>query len=151
VSPIRSNGTWLVANIFAGVSREDAMRMRVILPTVGLLTMLLGGHALAGPVVVACGPGQHAIVRDTFVRGEPVTRVSCVEREFSATTYREPYSTRYRLVRRHRSWGKSALIIGGLTATGAGLGGIVGGRRGTLIGAAIGGGAGSLYEGAHRR
>jgi hypothetical protein len=129
------------------------MRMRIMLPTVGLFTMLLSGQALAGPVVVACGPGQRAIVRDAFVRGHSVTRVSCVQREFRPTTYREPYSTRYRGVgvRRHRSWGKSALIIGGSTATGAGIGGIVGGGKGALIGAAVGGGAGTLFEGVHRR
>ena len=53
--------------------------------------------------------------------------------------------------RRHRSWAKSALIIGGSTATGAGIGGIVHGKKGALIGAALGGGASSIYEGTRRR
>jgi hypothetical protein len=38
------------------------------------------------------------------------------------------------------------MIIGGSTAAGAGLGGIFGGKKGALIGAAIGGGASTIYE-----
>lgn len=49
-----------------------------------------------------------------------------------------------------RSWKKSALIIGGSAASGAGVGGIVNGKKGALIGAAIGGGAASIYEAAKR-
>jgi hypothetical protein len=45
-----------------------------------------------------------------------------------------------------RSWQKTALVIGGSSAAAAGLGAIFGGKKGALIGAAIGGGAGTLYE-----
>jgi hypothetical protein len=45
-----------------------------------------------------------------------------------------------------RDWTKTAMIIGGTTAAGAGVGAIFGGKKGALIGAAIGGGAGTLYE-----
>ena len=45
-----------------------------------------------------------------------------------------------------RNWKKTAMVIGGSTAAGAGIGGIVGGKKGALIGAAIGGGASTLYE-----
>jgi hypothetical protein len=47
---------------------------------------------------------------------------------------------------RGRNWKKTAMIIGGTTAAGAGLGGIFGGKKGALIGAAIGGGASTIYE-----
>jgi hypothetical protein len=47
---------------------------------------------------------------------------------------------------RGRDWKKTALVIGGSSAAGAGLGGIFGGKKGALIGAAIGGGASALYE-----
>ena len=50
-----------------------------------------------------------------------------------------------------RSWQKTALIIGGSTASGAGVGAIVGGKKGALAGAAIGGGAASIYEATRRR
>jgi hypothetical protein len=45
-----------------------------------------------------------------------------------------------------RDWKKTALVIGGSTAAGAGLGGIFGGKKGALIGAAIGGGASTIYQ-----
>jgi hypothetical protein len=45
-----------------------------------------------------------------------------------------------------RDWKKTALVIGGSSAAGAGVGAIVGGKKGALIGAAIGGGASALYE-----
>ena len=50
-----------------------------------------------------------------------------------------------------RSWSKTALIIGGSAASGAGVGGAVKGKKGALIGAAIGGGAASIYEATQRR
>jgi hypothetical protein len=45
-----------------------------------------------------------------------------------------------------RDWKETALVIGGSSAAGAGIGGIFGGKKGALIGAAIGGGASTLYE-----
>lgn len=47
---------------------------------------------------------------------------------------------------RRRDWKKTAMIVGGTTAASAGLGGIFGGKKGALIGAAIGGGASTIYE-----
>ncbi len=49
-----------------------------------------------------------------------------------------------------RSWQKTAMVVGGTTAAGAGLGAIFGGKKGALIGAAIGGGASALYESRQR-
>ena len=126
------------------------MRLRVLLPTAFALTTLFGAQSFAAPVVVACGPGQHTVVRDTFVRSQTVTRVECVRGD-AYSAYQGRYVTRYRARRPHRSWGKTALIIGGSAATGAGVGGVVHGKKGALIGSAIGGGVASLYESAHRR
>ena len=53
--------------------------------------------------------------------------------------------------RSERPWSKTALIIGGSAASGAGVGGIVDGKKGALIGAAIGGGAASIYEATRRQ
>ena len=49
-----------------------------------------------------------------------------------------------------RSWKKTAMVIGGSSAAGAGVGGIIDGKKGALIGAAIGGGAASIYEATKR-
>jgi hypothetical protein len=50
-----------------------------------------------------------------------------------------------------RTWKKTAMIIGGSAASGAGVGAIMGGKKGALIGAAIGGGAASIFESTKRR
>ena len=50
-----------------------------------------------------------------------------------------------------RSWAKTAMVIGGSSAAGAGVGGLMGGRKGALVGAALGGGAASIYEATRRR
>ena len=65
------------------------------------------------------------------------------------TVYREA-APAPRVETRHRSIAKTALIIGGSTAGSAGLGGLIGGKKGALIGAALGGGAASIYEATRR-
>jgi len=45
-----------------------------------------------------------------------------------------------------RDWKRTALIIGGSSAAGAGIGAMAGGKKGALIGAAIGGGASTAYQ-----
>ncbi|HEY7286371.1 MAG TPA: hypothetical protein VH497_13060 [Vicinamibacterales bacterium] len=66
------------------------------------------------------------------------------------TTVARPVSYQQKPVRVERApsrdWLKTAMVIGGTTAAGAGLGGIFGGKKGALIGAAIGGGASTIYE-----
>src|SRR5262245_63197568 len=120
------------------------MRLRFIGSTAFVLTMLCGGEAFADSMVVACGRNQHALVRSTLVRGENVTRVQCVnDGAYRPAAYRSQYETPYRVARPRRSVAKSALIIGGSAGTGAGLGGIVKGKKGALIGAALGGGVAS--------
>src|SRR4051812_46261923 len=46
-----------------------------------------------------------------------------------------------------RDWKKTALVIGGSSATGAGIGALFCGKKGALIGAAVGGGGGAPPEG----
>jgi uncharacterized protein YcfJ len=62
-----------------------------------------------------------------------------------------PRTRTVRVVHRapRRDWQKTAMVIGGTTAAGAGLGAIFGGKKGALIGAALGGGASALYEAKH--
>jgi hypothetical protein len=84
----------------------------------------------ASPVVTAPAP---VVVLQTPA---PATRVEAAA----------PAPPRVEARQRKRDWGKTALIIGGSTASGAGVGAIVGGKKGALIGAAIGGGASTIYE-----
>ena len=121
------------------------MRLRMML-SAAILTLGCGSQAFAEQVIVSCGAGQHAVVRAANTEG--VTRVQCVRNSASRSS---TYRTRYAAERPRRSWGKSALMIGGGAGTGAGVGAIVKGKRGALIGAALGGGAASIYESAKRR
>jgi hypothetical protein len=59
---------------------------------------------------------------------------------------REVTRTRYVERAPRRDWKKTALIIGGSSAAGAGVGAIFGGKKGALIGAAIGGGASTIHQ-----
>jgi len=64
------------------------------------------------------------------------------------TVYDDPPVQRRTVVERapSRDWKKTAMIIGGSSATGAGVGAIFGGKKGALIGAAIGGGASTIWQ-----
>lgn len=96
----------------------------------------------AQPGVVAA-PGFAPVAQRT-VAANPVAR---------RTVYTSAAPVQERVVTRERSgrtWQKTAMIIGGSTAGGAGVGGIMGGKKGALIGAAIGGGAASIYEASKR-
>jgi hypothetical protein len=117
-----------------------------MLPVAGVMTMLTT-QAFAGPLTLTCAPAQRAVLRETLVRGEPVTRATCVDTEVA---YQAVRPVRHH-VRPHRSWGKTALTIAGGGATGAGIGGLVNGKKGSLIGAALGGGSAAIYESLKRR
>jgi hypothetical protein len=101
----------------------------------------------AGQRLVRTEPtsGQRYVYRERAVpvAAAPVQTTRIVELEPA-----ERPVVRQQIVERtpRRDWTKTALVIGGSTATGAGVGGIVGGKKGALIGAAIGGGASTLFE-----
>jgi len=98
------------------------------------------------PVTPAAQPAGVRSLQPGFV---PVAqRVVAPQR----TVYRTAAPAQERVVTREsgRSWKKTAMVIGGSTAGGAGVGAIVGGKKGALIGAALGGGAASIYEATKR-
>jgi hypothetical protein len=88
------------------------------------------------PMAYRVNDGRAVPVYDTF--DAPAPRRVTTSRTRTATS---------RVTRSSgRDWTKTAMVIGGTTAAGAGLGAIFGGKKGALIGAAIGGGAGTLFE-----
>jgi hypothetical protein len=98
-----------------------------------------GARQLAYPVNGAPVNGVRAIPAvATYETARPVTTVS------------RPVVVERRPARVERSsgrdWTKTAMVIGGSTAAGAGIGAIFGGKKGALIGAALGGGASTIYE-----
>lgn len=111
----------------------------------------LDGQAVS-QVECVQGAGSDQIYRNAQVQPVAVTRVIDAE----PLVVRQPrvvqarssvYRPSTRVSRQpRRSWQKTALVIGGSTAAGAGIGGIIGGKKGALIGAAIGGGGSTLVE-----
>ena len=109
------------------------MKSKVIL-VYTLAASVLGAAIPSEAATVRCGPGRLAVVRPIRLsNGARTEQVACVR---TVAVRRAP----------HRSWKKSALVIGGSSAAGAGVGAIVGGTKGALIGGLAGGAAGSAYE-----
>lgn len=111
------------------------------------LVQTVGGQYVPANQLVAARPAS--------VSTRPAVRTATPAR----TVYRPAASATTAQVERvevredapaQRSWKKSALIIGGSAASGAGVGGLIHGKSGALIGAAIGGGAASIYEATQR-
>jgi hypothetical protein len=122
-------------------------------------------------VVVECGPGQRAVMEQRRINGRTQVAARCEGARARGVVYDEDgraiqarpasYGTSRSAARRssvqyverapRRSKTKTALMIGGSAATGAGVGGALKGKKGALIGAAIGGGTASIYEAAKRR
>lgn len=76
---------------------------------------------------------------------EPVLSIQPIA---SAASAASAQTRTRRRVRRHRTfWQKhrDKLTVAGTTVAGAGIGGIVGGKKGALIGAGAGAGSGALY------
>jgi hypothetical protein len=98
-------------------------------------------YAQATPLVAApyaAPQPQVRYVSDRAVQQPTVRRVASPRQVYEPDTPK-------------RSWQKSALLIGGSAAGGAGLGGLIGGKKGALAGAALGGGAAAIYDQVKRR
>jgi hypothetical protein len=146
----------------------------VVLGTLGAPTVASAQRYVSDDqpsVVVECGPGQRAVMEQRRINGSTQVIARCEGAQARGVVYDEygraiqarpvAYGTYRAGARRsdvqyverapRRSKTKSALMIAGSTATGAGVGGAFKGRKGALIGAAIGGGSASIYEAAKRR
>ena len=82
-------------------------------------------------------------VAPAVATAQPVRTVAVVDR---APVVRRQTAARAVVRAPKRDWKKTALMIGGSTAAGAGIGGLIGGKKGALVGAALGGGASTLFE-----
>ena len=122
-------------------------------------------------VVVECGAGQRAVMEQRRINGRTQVVARCEGAQARGVVYDEygraiqtrqvAYETARPVARRsttqyverapQRSKTKSALMIAGSAAAGAGVGGALKGKTGALIGAAIGGGSASIYEAAKRQ
>jgi len=124
-------------------SKLGVILLSILVVALGNSVASAGAVAVRTGSVVSCGYGRHAVVHRIASNGRYVDRVTCL---------RGAGSTRvvYERVPYHRSWKKTAAVVGGATAAGAGIGALAGGGKGALVGGAIGAGAGTAYE-VHKR
>ena len=101
----------------------------------------------------AAGPSQYApvapAVQERIVyRDRPAARTTARRRasRASSATYSAPAPVYSEPQRQTRSWKKSAVIIGGATAGGAGVGAVLDGRSGAKKGAVVGLVGGTVYD-----
>jgi hypothetical protein len=141
-------------------------------PAVGSAQGYRYGDYDRSSVAVRCAPGQRAVMSQRQTRRGSRVVARCVgsrrithdrydrydrygrtgyARSAGYGTYRPARRSYYYERAPRRSKTKSALMIAGGAATGAGVGGALKGKKGALIGAAIGGGSASIYEAAKRR
>jgi hypothetical protein len=107
-----------------------------------------GAQPVGGPAYVMAQPTAAGYVPVAYA--QPALMTAPTVRQAEPVSYRAPAPRRTstRDVERapSRDWKRAAMIIGGSSATGAGVGAIFGGKKGALIGAAIAGGASTIYQ-----
>jgi len=103
-------------------------------------------------VIVECGPGQRAVMAQRRVNGTSQVVARCEGTSQAVRARRvSRASTQYVERQPQRTKTKTALMIAGGAATGAGVGGALKGKKGALVGATIGGGSATVYEAVKRR
>jgi hypothetical protein len=125
------------------VARETAMNP--LLP-VGYSGMPVGAQ-FADLQTSAPAPATRTVVQERVVyRDRPVARTTTARRASSSPTYRTSSGDSEVYRKEPRSWKKSALIIGGATAGGAGVGAVLDGKSGAKKGAVVGLVGGTVYD-----
>jgi hypothetical protein len=130
----------------ARTARVDAFATPALVETID------GGLVPAEQVTYPSGfrPAAH-VVRVAEARAIEPTRVEQVRPVSRTAQTSAGEAVEVREAPAKRSWKKTAIVIGGSSAAGAGIGAVAGGKKGALIGAAIGGGAASIYEATRRK
>ena len=128
-------GALLLAN-----TRSTAPAEQISNPATTAVQLQPGSYLVPAAPAVPLQPAvQERVVYSDRTVAQPVTRT---------TTGRSVSSAPARTVevKRGRTWQKSALIIGGSAAGGAGVGALLGGGSGARKGAVVGGLGGLVYD-----
>jgi hypothetical protein len=132
-------------------AQQDAVLRRSIVAGREVAEVTCVSRALAAPAADAAYFDDRSVYGQSDIVTEPVTR-TVAPRPARQVVYRErPVAASRQVDEKKRSWKKTALVIGGSTAAGAGVGAMAGGKKGALIGAAVGGGAATIFEAIKRK
>jgi hypothetical protein len=109
-------------------------------------TVGMNGFAAPSFAVQTDAPPRTVVQERVVYRDRPVARPAYRTTTRSTRTASTARDSSYEYTRQGRSWKKSALIIGGSAAGGAGVGAILGGKGGAKKGAVLGGVGGLVYD-----
>jgi hypothetical protein len=112
------------------------------LPAIDSGTMAMG-YAPQAFLATTQVPTRTVVEERIVYRDRPVTRSTRSARTYRTSSAR---SSERVVVKRGRSWKKSAAIIGGSTAGAAGVGALLGGKSGAKKGAVVGLVGGTVYD-----
>jgi hypothetical protein len=119
------------------------MRPKIIIAA-AVLAAFLGGVVIEGylkpRMSQALSSRGDTVAPSAAVRRVPARNVVYREAPATSTAYSEPS------YRRHRTWEREALIIGGSAGAGTAIGALAGGKKGAGIGAVSGGIGGLVYD-----
>jgi len=131
----------------AKAAQADTLAPAASVQTVGAQFVPANSTTALRPVAApAIAPSVQTVTRTVSTRRATTPRRT----ETRTVTSDGREIVRTEEVKPERTWGKTAMIIGGSAASGAGVGGIVGGKKGAIVCAAIGGGAASIFEATRR-
>lgn len=119
-----------------------SIKKRVIFTIAGLTSFFVPGPA-AEPVQSEPVQYRYAVA-DSNTEAHYTPVITQRRRRYARSRYYTASRPRY--VVKRRSKAKSAAIIGGSAAAGAGIGALAGGGKGAGIGAIAGGAAGLIYD-----
>jgi hypothetical protein len=156
-APDASSNTAIVGSERAGATVVDCGegRQAIVHPTssggsrVQCVIDETAAPQAAIPFTTAYAPTAAPVQPRIVYRDRPVTRTATATRSAARATpatYSAPAPVYSEPAHETRSWKKSAVIIGGATAGGAGVGAILGGGSGAKKGAVVGLVGGTVYD-----
>jgi hypothetical protein len=129
--------------MITGTQKAITFRTTALCAAFVLLTAMT---ACKNPSALASGANQDAMAGSSAPAANYGASAATVASPVARRRYHSSYASTEAAPRVHRTWQKSAVIIGSSAGTGALIGGIAKGKKGAAVGAIAGGAAGFIYD-----